>query len=80
MAEPVQRGEPAPPGTTALLLAAALYGFTSYSVGFPVLTAAQGGHGARVGVVAFLLFQAVSALTGYAAGGRLGKGVVASFS
>jgi len=80
VAEPVQRGEPAPPGTTALLLAAALYGFTSYAVGFPVLTAAQKGHGVRVGVVAFLLFQAVSALTGYAAGGRLGKGVVASFS
>jgi hypothetical protein len=31
-------------------------------------------------VVAFLLFQAVSALTGYAAGGLLGRGLVASFA
>ncbi|MDA8395518.1 MAG: MFS transporter [Candidatus Dormibacteraeota bacterium] len=60
-------GPPKPPlpGAGALLLAAALYGFTFYAVGFPILTVAQGGGGAVAGIGAFLLFQAVSATTGY---------------
>ncbi len=53
------------PGARALLLAAALYGFTFYAVGFPILTVAQGGGGPVAGIGAFLLFQAVSAATGY---------------
>ncbi len=53
------------PGAGALLLAAALFGFTFYAVGFPILTVAQGGGGAVAGIGAFLLFQAVSAATGY---------------
>ncbi len=62
-----------------LVAAAALYGFTSYSIGFPVLTVAVGAHARTAGVLAFLLFQAVSAATGYLAGGRLGRSLVASF-
>ncbi len=60
------------PGARPLLAAAALFGFTSYSVGFPVLTTAQGSGQAGVGIGAFLLFNAVSAATGYLAGPRLG--------
>lgn len=71
--EPASAGEEAPrlPGASALLLAAALYGFTFYSVGFPVLTVAQGGHHLAYGIGAFLVFQGVSAATGYLLGGRL---------
>ncbi len=68
------------PGARALLAAAALYGFTSYSVGFPVLTVAQGGHHLADGIGAFLLFQAVSAATGYLLGGRLGNGLGPQFA
>ncbi len=60
------------PGAPALLAATALYGFTSYSVGYPVLTLAEQSHHAPVGVIAFLVFQGVSALTGYTLGSRLG--------
>ncbi|WP_298386734.1 MFS transporter [Ferrimicrobium sp.] len=58
---------PLPPATAtrSLLIAAALYGFTFYSAGFPVLTLAQLGSGIALGVVAFLLIQLTSALTGY---------------
>ncbi len=67
-------GEPATqplPGTVPLLAAAALFGFTYYSIGFPVLTTAQGSGHLGVGIGAFLLFNAVSAATGYFAGPRL---------
>jgi MFS family permease len=60
--------QPQPPAFRTLLTAAALYGFTFYSVGFPVLTAAQGGHGDAYGILAFLILQAVSAATGYLLG------------
>jgi MFS family permease len=67
------------PGAGALLLAAALYGFTFYAVGFPILTVAQGGGGAVWGIGAFLLFQAVSAATGYALPGFLGSTLTMRF-
>lgn len=71
---------PSPPGARALLLAAALYGFTYYSVGFPVLTVAQTGGGrVLAGIGAFLILQAVSAATGYLLGGRLGVDPAAQF-
>ncbi len=60
------------PGAGALLAATALYGFTSYSVGFPVLTLAEQGRSMLLGVTAFLVFQGVSATTGYALGAHLG--------
>ncbi|MST34620.1 MFS transporter, partial [Acidimicrobiaceae bacterium USS-CC1] len=50
--------EAAPPGAKALLAAAALYGFTYYSAGFPVLTVAQGSGRVLAGLGAFLLLQA----------------------
>jgi len=71
---------PAPPGTRALLAAAALYGFTFYSVGFPVLTVAQGSGRLLAGIGAFLVLQATSALTGYLLGGRLGAGPADQFA
>jgi MFS family permease len=67
------------PGAKALLAATALYGFTSYSVGFPVLTLAQASHRSLVGIAAFLVFQAVSALTGFFLGSRLGRSVSEHF-
>ena len=60
-------------GFRALLAASALYGFSSYSVGFPVLTVAQGLHRPAAGIAAFLVLQGVSAATGYLLGGRLGR-------
>lgn len=68
-----------PPGARALLGAAALYGFTFYSVGFPVLTVAQGSGRLVAGLGAFLVLQATSAATGYLLGGRLGTGPAAQF-
>ncbi|MHB1535229.1 MAG: hypothetical protein ACYC1D_11610 [Acidimicrobiales bacterium] len=62
--------EPPPPGARPLLAAAALYGFTYYSVGFPVLTVAQGSGRLLRGIGAFLVLQATSALTGYVLGWR----------
>ncbi len=59
-------------GMRSLLLAAALYGLSSYSVGFPVLTVAQGTGQSALGIVAFLVLQGVSALTGLSLGARLG--------
>ena len=70
---------PVLPGARPLLVAAALYGFTYYSVGFPVLTVAQRGHHLAYGIVAFLVFQAVSAATGYVLGPRFGTGLAARF-
>ncbi len=60
-------------GLRTLLAAAALYGFSSYSVGFPILTVAQGLHAPAAGVAAFLVLQGVSAATGYLLGGRMGR-------
>ncbi len=73
--EPQAKAAPRRPavGLRPLLVAAALYGFSSYSVGFPVLTVAQGAHSPPAGIAAFLVLQGVSALTGYLMGGRLGR-------
>lgn len=60
------------PGARALLLSATLYGFTFYAVGFPVLTVAQGSGSQVAGLGAFLVFQAVSAATGYLLPAHLG--------
>lgn len=58
-ASPVYRG---------VLLASALYGFSSYSAAFPILTLAQRTHHPALGVLGYLLLLAVSALTGLAMG------------
>lgn len=59
----------------ALLLSATLYGFSFYNLGFPILSA-TGGQATRAGyeygVLAFLIYLGVSAVSGYALGaGRL---------
>jgi len=77
---PDDPGDAAPPGARALLVAAAAYGFTFYSVGFPVLTVAQASGRLVAGIGAFLVLQAVSALTGFVLGGRLGTGPAAQFA
>jgi len=68
-------------GNTALyrgvIIAAALYGFSSYSLGFPILTVAQGAHSGAAGVGAYAVFLGVSALTGLAMGRRREAGGVA---
>jgi MFS family permease len=55
----------------ALLLSATLYGFSFYNLGFPILTA-TGGHsttaGYESGVLAFLIYLGVSAVSGYVLG------------
>lgn len=71
---------PALPGSRSLLAAAALYGFTYYSVGFPVLTLAQRGHHLAYGIGAFLIFQAVSAATGYLLGSRFPERLAGRFA
>ncbi len=68
------------PGSRSLLAAAALYGFTYYSVGFPVLTLAERGHHLAYGIGAFLAFQGVSAATGYLLGSRFPAGLPGRFA
>jgi MFS family permease len=55
----------------ALLVSASLYGFSFYNLGFPILTATGGRSttgGYESGVLAFLIYLAISALSGYAFG------------
>lgn len=62
-----------------IFLATALYGFTFYSVGFPVLTVAQRTGSNGTGIFAFLVFQAVSAATGYFLARRFGTALFGRF-
>ena len=48
-----------------VLIAASLYGFSSYNLGFPILTVAQGTGNAAYGIGAFMTFLGVSAVTGF---------------
>ncbi|MGH8289160.1 MAG: MFS transporter [Steroidobacteraceae bacterium] len=55
----------------ALLVSATLYGFSFYNLGFPILTATGGRSttaGYESGVLAFLIYLGVSAVSGYAFG------------
>jgi MFS family permease len=52
----------------AVLAATLLYGFASYSLGFPVLTTAQSTHTPAFGVLVFIAFLGVSALVGLGIG------------
>lgn len=60
-----------------VIIAAALYGFSSYSLGFPILTVAQGSHSGAAGVGAYAVFLGVSALAGLAMGRRRDAGGLA---
>ena len=58
-----------------VLIAAALYGFSSYSLGFPILTVTQSSHSGVWGVLSYVIFLGISALTGLWLGRRV-KGTV----
>ncbi len=58
----------------AILAATLLYGFASYSIGFPVLSTAQTTGVPAFGVLVFIVFLGVSAVVGLAIGGiRVGR-------
>jgi MFS family permease len=55
-----------------LLVAATLYGFSFYNLGFPILTATGGSattSGYELGVLAFVIYLGISAVSGYVLGG-----------
>ena len=54
-----------------LLVSATLYGFSFYNLGFPILTATNGGattSGYELGVFAFVIYLGISAISGYTLG------------
>ncbi len=56
---------------TALLVSATFYGFSFYNAGYPVLTAATSQNaGYAPGLIAYLIYMGVSAVSGYALGSR----------
>jgi MFS family permease len=72
-----QAGEERPAGSAnpsrlywGIIAATALYGFSSYSIGFPILTVAQSTRREASGVLAYALFLGISALTGVLMGWR----------
>ncbi len=61
----------------ALLVSATLYGFSFYNLGFPILSAAAGHpkSGYEWGVLAYVIYLGISAVSGYALGSRHGSAV-----
>ncbi len=55
-----------------LLIATALYGFSSFSFGFPILTVDQSSHSRVMAVLSYVVFFGFSAATGLIVG-RVGK-------
>lgn len=53
-----------------VLIATAMFGFSSYSLGFPILTIAQEAHSSILGVLSYAVYLALSAATGYIVGIR----------
>lgn len=60
---------------SAILWAATLYGFSSYNLGFPILTVAEGTRSSLLGVLSYIVFLGISALTGFLFG-RQAKGTL----
>lgn len=55
----------------ALLVSATFYGFSFYNAGYPVLTAATSrSSGYALGLLAYLIYLGISAVSGYALGAR----------
>lgn len=54
----------------AVLISSLLYGLSSFSLGFPILTVASSAGHATWGTLAYAFFLAVSALAGYVVGTR----------
>ncbi len=55
---------------TGVIIATGLYGFSYYSMGFPILTIAQSQGSDALGFASYLLFLLASALFGYLIGSR----------
>lgn len=56
---------------TALLVAATFYGFSFYNAGYPVLSAATlHSAGYALGLLAYIIYLGISAISGYALGAR----------
>ncbi len=56
---------------SALLISATFYGFSFYNAGYPVLTAATAQNaGYAPGLIAYLVYMGISAVSGYALGSR----------
>ncbi len=76
-AAPSASARAAPPRTLliALLVSATLYGFSFYNLGFPILSAASRHleSGYEWGVLAYVVYLGVSAVTGYAMGAGRGS-------
>ena len=73
-------GLPAPASRAlliALLVSATLYGFSFYNLGYPILSAVAGHArtGYEWGVLAYVVYLGVSAVSGYALGTRRGSPV-----
>ena len=57
----------------SLLIAATLYGFSFYNLGFPILTGTEGSattSGYELGVLAFVIYLGLSAVSGYVLAAR----------
>lgn len=54
-----------------ILWAAGLYGFSSYNLGFPILTIAQSTRHSTLGIVSYIVFLGISAATGWLLGRRV---------
>ncbi len=61
--EQVERG--AKNTYTSIMFAAALFGFSSYSIGFPILTGAQYSSSILLGLLAFIVFMTTSSAGGF---------------
>jgi Major Facilitator Superfamily len=60
----------------SLLAAATLYGFSFYNLGFPILTGTKGSattSGYELGVLGFVIYLGISAVSGYVLGARRGS-------
>ena len=71
--QPTWEIPPPPPARrtrAGVLVASALFGFSFYSVGFPVLTVSQHSHSMVSGILVFALFSGVSGAVGFAVGAR----------
>lgn len=58
------------PGSTlkGVLISTALFGFSFYSLGFPILTIAQESNSSMLGILSYAIYLAFSAIAGYAIG------------
>ena len=58
-----------------ILIATSLYGFSSFSFGFPILTIAQSSKNDELGILSYIVFFAFTSLTGLVAGRTILKTV-----